>query len=434
VTGALCVTDVVLDDETVGLRAVGDVIVALGPEVVAEPGDTELAGHGQALIPGLVNGHGHAAMTLLRGQGDDLPLMPWLETCIWPAEARLTRDDVYWGTRLACLEMIRAGTTHFWDMYWFQFEVAQAVVDSGMRATVSQVFLSFDGAPDEARPEAASDGLDRLGGFGSLVTPSLGPHAIYTVDEPTLRFVAELAAERDVPVQIHLSETEDEVHDCLAAHGCRPAVQLDRLGLLTDRTVLAHGVWLDAAELELVAARGATVVTNPVSNMKLAVGRAFPYPAARAAGIPIGLGTDGAASNNSLDLLTEVKMLALLQKHTAADAAVLPASEAWTIVTGAAAPRLGGTPLAVGAPADFALVDARTPELSPAPLVDGLVYSGSGAAVQTVVVAGTVVMRDRHVDGEDEIRDRAAAAATRVRGGDPRTPRDRTPRDRKENP
>ena len=149
--------------------------------------------------------------------------MPWLETCIWPAEARLTRDDVYWGTRLACLEMIRAGTTHFWDMYWFQFEVARAVVDSGMRATVSQVFLSFDGAPDEARPEAASDGLDRLGGFGPLVTPSLGPHAIYTVDEPTLRFVAELAAERDVPVQIHLSETEDEVRDCLAAHGCRPA-------------------------------------------------------------------------------------------------------------------------------------------------------------------------------------------------------------------
>ena len=174
-------------------------------------------------------------------------------------------------------------------------------------------------------------------------------------------------------------------------------------------------------------------MTNPVSNMKLAVGRAFPYPAARAAGIPIGLGTDGAASNNSLDLLTELKMLALLQKHTACDAAVLPASEAWAIVTGAAAPRLGGTPLAVGAPADFVLVDARTPELSPAPLVDGLVYSGSGSVVQTVVVAGEVVMRDRRVDGEDEIRDRAAAAATPgARRMIHASPRGRTPRDRKE--
>ena len=256
-------------------------------------------------------------------------------------------------------------------MYWFQFDVARAFVDSGMRATVSQVFLSFAGAPDEARPEAAPDGLDRLAGFGPLITPSLGPHAIYTVDEPTLRFVAELAADRDVPVQIHLSETEDEVRDCVDAHGCRPAEYLDRIGLLTERTVLAHGVWLDAAELALVAERGATVVTNPASNMKLAVGRAFPYPAARAAGVPIGIGTDGAASNNSLDLLGELKLLALLQKHTAADAAVLPASEAWAIVTGASAPRLGGTPLTVGAPADFAAGRVRTPELAPAPLSTG---------------------------------------------------------------
>jgi 5-methylthioadenosine/S-adenosylhomocysteine deaminase len=413
---SLCVTDVVLDGAPVGLRAVDGAITALGPDVTAAPDDDILDGHGHALVPGLVNGHGHAAMTLLRGYGDDLPLMRWLETRIWPAEARLTREDVYWGTRLACLEMLRAGTTRFWDMYWFQFEVARAVVDSGMRATVSQVFLSFEGAPDEARPEAAPDGLDRLATFGPRVTPSLGPHAIYTVDEPTLRVVAELSATRGVPVQIHLSETEAEVTDCVAAHGCRPAEYLDRLGLLTERTVLAHGVWLDDAELALVAERGATIVTNPVSNMKLAVGRAFPYGPARAAGVPIGIGTDGAASNNSLDLLGELKVLTLLQKHTAVDAAVLPAADGWAIATGAAAPALGGTPVAVGAPADFALVDTTTPELAPAPLVDGLVYGGSGAVVQTVVVAGSVLMRDRRVDAEDEIRDRATAAARRVRG------------------
>jgi 5-methylthioadenosine/S-adenosylhomocysteine deaminase len=181
--------------------------------------------------------------------------------------------------------------------------------------------------------------------------------------------------------------------------------------------VVAHGVWLDDAELALVAERGATIVTNPVSNMKLAVGRAFPYPTARAAGVPIGLGTDGAASNNSLDLLAELKMFTLLQKHTAVDAAMLPAADAWAVATGADAPRLGGTHLAIGAPADFALVDASTPELAPAPLVDGLVYSGAGAAVQSVVVAGSVLMRDRRVDDEDEIRARAGAAALRVRAG-----------------
>jgi 5-methylthioadenosine/S-adenosylhomocysteine deaminase len=413
---SLCATDVVLDGEHVALRAVDGTITALGADVEPEPRDDVVAGRGLALVPGLVNGHGHAAMTLLRGYGDDLPLKRWLETRIWPAEARLTRDDVYWGTRLACLEMIRAGTTHCWDMYWFQFDVARAFVDSGMRATVSQVFLSFEGAPDEARPEAAPEGLDRLAEFGPRITPSLGPHAIYTVDEPTLRFVAELARARSVPVQIHLSETEGEVNDCVAAHGCRPAEYLDRLGLLHGRTVLAHGVWLDDIELALVAERGATIVTNPASNMKLATGRAFPYPAARDAGVRVGLGTDGAASNNSLDLLAELKLFALLQKHTAGDAAVLPASDAFAIATAAFAPVLGGTPLAVGAPADFVLVDAATPELAPAPLLDGLVYSGSGAAVQTVVVAGSVLMRDRHVDGEEEIRTRASAAARRVRG------------------
>ncbi|MGZ4676928.1 MAG: amidohydrolase [Acidimicrobiia bacterium] len=411
----LCVTDVRHDGTTVSLRAEAGTIVALGPEVDAEPGDERLDGRGQSLVPGLVNGHGHAAMTLLRGYGDDLPLLPWLETRIWPAESRITPDDVYWGTRLACLEMIRGGTTRYWDMYWFQFDVARAVVDSGMRGTVSQVFLSFEGAPDEARPEAAPEGLDRLASFGARVTPSLGPHAIYTVDEPTLRFIAELAAERDVPVQIHLSETETEVHDCLAAHGCRPAEYLDRVGLLHPGVVLAHGVWLDDSELALIAARGATLVTNPVSNMKLAVGRAFPYPAARAAGIPIGIGTDGAASNNSLDLLADLKTFALLQQHTWSDASIVPAAEAFAVATGARAPRLGGTPVAVGQPADFCLVDTATVELTPAPLVDGLVYSGGSAAVRSVVVDGQVLMRDRVVDGEDEVLDAVRAAAARIR-------------------
>jgi len=413
---SLCITDITRDGERVALRAVDGMITAIGPTVAPEPTDEVVAGRGLALIPGLINGHGHAAMTLLRGYADDLPLIPWLETRIWPAESRITREDVYWGTRLACLEMIRSGTTHFWDMYWFQFDAARAVLDSGMRATISQVFLSFAGAPEEARPEAAPEGLDRLADFGPRITPSLGPHAIYTVEEETLRFIAELSAARDIPVQIHISETESEVHDCVAQHGCRPAEYLDRVGLLTDRTVLAHGVWLDDAELAIVAERESTIVTNPVSNMKLTVGRAFPYPAARAAGIPVGIGTDGAASNNSLDLLGDLRVFSLLQQHSAVDAAAVPAAEAFSIATGGRAPILGGTPIAVGQPADFSLVDPHAVAMTPAPLVDGLVYSGTGAVVQTVVVDGQVLMRDRHVDGEDEVLHHARAAARRVRG------------------
>ena len=412
---SLTVTNAVLDDQPVNLRVVGGVICALGPEATPMAGDDILDAHGLALTPGLVNGHGHAAMTLLRGYGDDLPLMEWLDTRIWPAEAQLTNDDVYWGTRLACLEMIRSGTTRFWDMYWHQFDIARAVVDSGMRAGVSQVFLSFPGAPAEARPEAAPEGLDRLAEFGPRVTPCLGPHAIYTVDEAVLRVVAELSETRNVPVQIHLSETEDEVTECMAARGCRPAVYLDRLGLLTQRSVLSHGVWLDDAELELIARRGATIVTNPTSNMKLAVGKAFRYRAARDAGIPIGIGTDGVASNNSLDLLAELKLLALLQKHTDQDPKVLPAAEAWGIATGVAAPLLGGTPLTVGSPADFLLVDAHAVEMAPAPLVDALVYSGSGAVVQATVVDGVVLMRDRHIDGVDEVVEHVRAISQRIR-------------------
>ncbi len=197
--------------------------------------------------------------------------------------------------------------------------------------------------PDKSR-RAARRGrafLDALAGAGPRIASTLGPHAIYTVSEKSLQWVAELSAERDLPVQIHLSETEDEVQDCVAAHGVRPARYLDRIGLLTPRTVLAHGVWLDDAELALVAERGATVVTNPVSNLKLAVGRVFPYAKARAHGIPVGLGTDGAASNNSLDLLQDVKLLALVQKHAERDPAAMPATEAWAVATGQRAPAAG---------------------------------------------------------------------------------------------
>jgi 5-methylthioadenosine/S-adenosylhomocysteine deaminase len=206
------------------------------------------------------------------------------------------------------------------------------------------------------------------------------------------------------------------VADCLAAHGERPAAYLDRLGLLGERTVLAHGVWLDRAELELIAERGATVVANPVANMKLAVGGVLPYPAARRAGVPVGLGTDGAGSNDSLDLLADLKAFALTQRHAAGDPTVIPAEEALEIATGARAPLLGGgaEPLSGGAPADFLLLRGDSPELGIGDLASDLVYAASGSVVDTTVVAGRVLMRGGEVEGCDEIVARARERSRRL--------------------
>lgn len=411
----LAVLGASLDGETVGLRCEDGAIAALGPGVAPEPGDETIDAAGAPLVAPLLNGHTHAAMTLFRGYGGDLPLMRWLRERVWPVEARLEPEDAYWGARLACLEMTRTGTTRFWDMYWHPEATARAVLDAGLRATVGAPLFDLDGDGERLR-ETARASLDALAAFDeSRIAPSLTPHAIYTVSEESLRWTGELAAERGVPVHIHLSETAQEVSDCVAAHGVRPAAYLDRLGLLGERTLLAHGVWLDEAELELIAARGCTVVANPVANMKLAVGGVFPYPVARRAGVAVGLGTDGAGSNDSLDLLADLKAFALTQRHASGDATVLPAAEAWQIATGARAPLLGaGEPLTVGAPADFLLLRANSPELSLGELASDLVYAASGSIVETTVVGGRVLMRDGEVPGKKEIVARAVERARRL--------------------
>jgi 5-methylthioadenosine/S-adenosylhomocysteine deaminase len=408
----LTVENALVDGERVGVRCEDGKISALGPEVGPQPGDERLDAGGAHLLPPLVNGHTHAAMTLFRGSGGDLPLLPWLEERIWPVEAKLCEEDVYRGARLACAEMLRTGTTRFWDMYWQPAATARAVEESGLRATIGAPLFDLHGSPAQLR-EMTHRGLEELAGCGPRIAPALAPHAIYTVSEESLRWIGELSAERGLPVQIHLSETEKEVRDCLAEHGERPAFYLDRVGLLSERTVLAHGVWLDPGELELIAERGAAVVTNPVANMKLAVGSVFPHPAARAAGVAVGLGTDGAGSNDSLDLLADLKTFALVQKHAAADPTAIEAAEAWAVATGARAPGLGATPLEAGAPADFVLMRASSPELGIGELMADLVYAAGGAAIDHVVVDGEVLLRAGEVPELEEI---VARAAERARG------------------
>ncbi len=408
----LTVVGAQLGEERVGVRCVGGRIEAIGPEVSTAPGEETIDAGGAWLLPPLVNGHTHAAMTLFRGSGGDLPLMPWLEERIWPVEAKLTGEDVYWGARLACAEMLRGGATRFWDMYWHPEATARAVADAGIRATVGAPLFDVGRSAERMR-RSALESLDQLAAAGPLVSPALAPHSIYMVSEDSLRWIAALGAEHELPIHIHLSETQKEVEDCIAAHGVRPAHYLDRLGALNERTVLAHGVWLDPEELALVAERGATVVTNPVANMKLAVGGAFPYPAAKAAGVAIGLGTDGAGSNDSLDLLADLKTFALIQKHAAADPTAIDAADAWAVATGASAPRLGAATLAVGAPADFLLLRPGAPELELGELASNLVYAAPGAVVETAVVDGRVLMRGGEPDDLGEV---VARAAERARG------------------
>lgn len=413
-SGALLVVNATLDGEQVGLRCVDGVIADLGPEVGASNGEEALDAGGATLTPTLVNAHTHAAMTLFRGSGGNLALMPWLQERVWPVEGRLEPEDVYWGARLACVEMVRTGTGSFWDMYWHPEATAQAVIDSGLRATIGAPLFDVDGNTDRLR-ESALRSIEELSNLHPRVEPALAPHAIYTVSENSLRWIAELAAERELPVHIHLAETEQEVADCVQAHGTRTAFYLDDLGMLGPRTLLAHCVWLDQAEAALLAERGATAIANPVSNMKLAVGGALPYPALREAGAAIGLGTDGAGSNDSLDLLAELKAFALLQRHQAGDATVIDAREAFEIAVGRRAPLLReGTPLEAGAPADFLLLRRDAPELAFGEPADSLVYAASGSIVDTTVVAGRVLMRDGIVPGAEEALARALERSRRL--------------------
>ncbi len=409
----LAIEGATLAGEEVGIRIEKGLISGLGADVVPLPGDERIDGAGTAVLPGFVNGHTHAGMTLFRGYADDLPLMDWLQDHIWPVEAKLTAEDVYWGTRLACVEMIRTGTVRFWDMYWQPGAVARAVADAGIRATVGPPLL--DGGDPEGLADlqrAAAAGLEELDAAPSeLVTASLAPHAIYTVSPESLSWIAAESERLGLPIQIHVSETEGEVRDSIAAHGVRPVELLERVGLLGPRTLLAHAVWLDEHERELIAASGATVVTNPVANMKLAVGGIFDLPAAQRHGIPVGIGTDGAGSNNSLDLLADAKHLALAQKHLAVDAAASPAAETLAIATGERAPLLGAGGIGVGAPADLLLVRTDGPELGIGALEAGLIYASSGHVVDTTIVNGRVLMSGGEIEGVDEILARARERA-----------------------
>jgi len=354
------------------------------------------------LIPGLVNAHTHAAMSLMRGMSDDLPLMRWLQEHIWPAETKhVSPGFVRDGTALACAEMLRGGITCFNDMYFFPEAALEAAQAAGMRVALGLIVIDFP-------TTYASDPADYLRkGFelrdrsreDPLVSFCLAPHAPYTVSDPTFRQIATFAAELDLPVHVHLHETEHEIERSLAEHGVRPLERLNRLGLLGPGLIAVHSVHLNEPEIQLLARHGCSVAHCPSSNLKLASGFA-PIEALRAAGVNICLGTDGAASNNRLDLLQEMRTAALLAKAVAGDAQALPAHAALRAATlgGARALGLGARigSIEPGKRADLVAVALRGPELAPCyDPVSHLVYAAGREHVTHVWVDGA----QRVVDG-----------------------------------
>ena len=402
-----------LDGEPRSIYIEDGKIAALGETRRAE---RVIEAEGLHAFPSLRNGHTHAAMTLFRGYGDDLPLMEWLQTKIWPAEALLTEEHVYHGTRLALLEMIKGGTTYLADMYWHRDGVARAVRDMGMRGHIASVFIDLgDPAKAAEQRDRMAERLEQRVAYGPRVMMALGPHAIYTVSDQSLEWLAELSEWEDLLVHIHVSETVHEIEECEKAHGVTPVRHLKDIGLLNARLIAAHAVHIDDEERAMLAEAGATAVTNPVSNLKLAVGGIFDYAAAREAGLRVALGTDGAGSNNNLDMIEEMKIAALVAKHRSGDPTCLPAREALAMATTAVSEgfRLGAGDIEVGAPADLMLVDLSGAATQPVhDAVSNLVYAAHSSAVHTTICEGEVLMHDRTLEiaSEEEILREGAAA------------------------
>jgi 5-methylthioadenosine/S-adenosylhomocysteine deaminase len=386
-----------------------------GKEKVREA-EFVIDGKKKAAIPGMFNGHTHAAMTLLRGYADDMPLHEWLSTKIWPLEAKMTEGEVYWGTKLACLEMIQSGTTFFNDMYWYWEGSARAVAESGIRAMLSAVFI--DGFDDEKaneqirRNEALYEASKQL---SERIIFALGPHALYTVSKESLYWVKEFSEKHDLLVHIHVSETKEEVEECITRYGMRPVEFLDELEFLSPRIIACHCVHLSSNEMELLKKHNAKIVHNPVSNMKLAAGR-LRYEELKKVGLypNIALGTDGCASNNNLDMFKEMKIACLVHKAGSGDPTSISAQEAFELATrhGAHVFRLNSGVIGEGKLADIVLLDLKKVELVPNHnLISNIVYSANGSCVDTVICDGAILMEGRKVEGAEEITEKAQEVA-----------------------
>ena len=375
------------------------------------------------LIPGLVNFHSHAAMTLMRGLADDLKLMDWLSNHIWPAEAKhATAQFVYDGTLLACAEMLRGGITCFNDMYFFPEMTARAALDAGMRAALGIIVIEFPTAYASDAQDYLSKGLamrDELK-HESTLSFCMAPHAPYTVSDKSFEQILTLSEQLQIPINTHLHETQDEIRESMVRFGVRPLARLEKLGLLGPNFIAVHAVHLEPAEIALLARLGCSVAHCPSSNLKLASGIA-PVDRMLSSGINVGLGTDGAASNNRLDVFCEMRLAALLAKASSQNAETLPAHTALRMATLNAAQALGlerkiGS-IEPGKSADLCAVNLDSIELSPCyDPASHLIYAAGREHVSNVWVAGKQLVdsgRVLHMD-ENGIKRKAAEWKSRI--------------------
>lgn len=368
---------------------------------------------GLAIVPPFYNGHTHAAMTLLRGYADDMPLQKWLAEFIWPFEAKLTAKDIEIGTRLAVLEMIKSGTVFFADMYWQRVHTMKVVEEMGVRAAIGVTIA--ENLDTSGHIEENFEFIRKHMHESERVQIAVMPHSIYLVGEKIFKRCAKIAHEEGLVLHTHLSETLKEVRDCKRLHGCTPVELLERYGVLDDNLVAAHCVHLTQNDMALMADAGSTAILNPCSNLKL--GSGIPKIAQMMdSGMLLGIGTDGASSNNNLDMHEDMKLVSLLAKANGR-AEALPACEVLNMATahGALAYNIPGGVIGEGFLADALLLDLKNERLNPLHnLESNWVYAADSSAIHSVICNGKFVMRNRHVDGEEDIVKEANSCALEI--------------------
>lgn len=367
--------------------------------------DEVIDGKGMLATAGMVNTHGHVSMTLLRSYADDMALMDWLENKIWPIEAKMNAKDIYWGAMLGIAEMLKSGTTCFADMYCFMDDVARAVAETGIRANLSRGLIGLAPDKDEKLAENTQLVKDWQGYDNGRIRITYGPHAPYTCPVEYLQKVIEVAQANNAEIQMHLCETKGEVENCIKEHGVTPIKLMDQLGMFEQGTIAAHCVYLTEDDMDIMAAKNVRVAHNPQSNLKLASGIA---PVARMLekGICVGLGTDGASSNNNLDMLEECRAAAMLHKTTTLNPLAVPAAQAWDMATVNGAQVLGFDELgklSVGQQADIVLWNMHKPYWYPRHnKLSLLVYAANSSDADTVIVNGKVVLQNGSMTLFDE--------------------------------
>ncbi|HEX2967029.1 MAG TPA: amidohydrolase [Syntrophorhabdaceae bacterium] len=410
----ILIKNVLLNNEKVDIFIADGTITDISSRCLRDA-DRIIDGSNKIALPSFINAHTHAAMTLFRGYADDMPLKTWLEEKIWPLEAKLTEEDVYWGAKLACLEMIRNGITVFNDMYWQWEATAQAVCDTGIRAIISAVFIDmFDPVKSDEQIEENLRLFSLSEKYRPNVIFAFGPHAVYTVSRKSLEWIRDFSEKENILIHMHLAETENEMSFCRDKYGLTPVEFLDSVGLLTKRYVGCHACMLDENDCLRIKERRGNLVHVPVSNLKLAVDRIFPHLLVKKHAIPYCFGTDGCASNNHLDIMETMKFASLLAKYSTHDPTMLPAREALENATRTAAAifNLGNWDIQVGNSPDIILIDVQRPEFVPNfDTCSDMVYAAQSSCVDTVICMGKVLMEGRHVPGQEEILKKAGEIA-----------------------